>query len=982
MTTVAGIPAWPGWADGTTAVASFGQPTGVAVGPAGHLVVADSASHTVRRVANGEVTTIAGRVPEGGWQDGTGSAARFDGPAGMAVDGAGTLYVSDAANQVIRKVTPAGVVTTWVGAPGQWGWQDGAGADARFRWPAGLAVHPSGTVFVADMANHVVRKVTPEGVVSTLAGKPAEPGYSDGVGEAARFRRPRGVALEADGSLLVADEGNHAIRRVSPQGEVTTVAGLAEQSGYADGSGSQARFSSPADVAVDAAGNAYVADSGNAVIRKLTHAGQVTTFAGQPGVSGTADGPPGLALLWFPRGVAVDAAGHVFVVSDTAIRRVSPAGDVVTIGGRSRGVDDGAGDFARFVEPLGIAASADGTVFVADRSAHAIRKGLPANGLPWPVVVSRAGPGTGRIISLPAGIDCGDACTGSFTSSEVTLVAIPEQWSYFGGWSGACEGSETCTVRGGALVMAWFWGRPPRLTVVPGGTGTGVVVSTPPGISCPPTCEAFFPGQPAVTLTMRPDPGFTFTGWGVEGCPGLGPCTLLPDEWTVAWPRFSPVRYLAEGAASDFFRTEIALLNPGEANTVATVTFLRQGEEPLATEVPVKAGSRATIDPRTVLGNAGAEFSTTVVSGEPLVVDRTMRWGVGTDDGAHGEKGVLAASPTWYLAEGATHSGFDLFYLLQNPNPEESRVRVRYLLPHGAPLEKEYPLRAESRTNIWVNYEDIPGAGTALSNTDVSAVLEVIDGGPIIVERAMYAPVAGQPFGAGHAGAGVTAPALEWFLAEGATGPYWDLFVLVANPTDLPATVEATYLLPDGTTIVRPYAVGANSRFSIWVDHEDSRLAHTAVSTTIRSLNGVPVIVERAMWWPGDGWHEAHCSAGATETGTKWALAAGAVDPSLGKDTYYLIANTSAWPATVRVRLHFEDGTSAERVFADLPPSSRTDVSAANHFFLSSADRPFGAVIESLGDTPAQIVVEGAVYWNAGGRQWAAGANLLATRLQ
>ena len=152
-----------------------------------------------------------------------------------------------------------------------------------------------------------------------------------------------------------------------------------------------------------------------------------------------------------------------------------------------------------------------------------------------------------------------------------------------------------------------------------------------------------------------------------------------------------------------------------------------------------------------------------------------------------------------------------------------------------------------------MNDEEFPGLGKALAASDVSAVFEVLNAQPIIVERAMYLDVPGQPFGAGHESAGITAPANEWFLAEGATGSYFDLFVLIANPGTSDAQVEATYLLPDGTTVVKRHTVGATSRFNIWVDLEDARLADTAVSTTIRSTNGVPVIVERAMWWPGRG---------------------------------------------------------------------------------------------------------------------------------
>jgi hypothetical protein len=264
----------------------------------------------------------------------------------------------------------------------------------------------------------------------------------------------------------------------------------------------------------------------------------------------------------------------------------------------------------------------------------------------------------------------------------------------------------------------------------------------------------------------------------------------------------------------------------------------------------------------------------------------------------------------------------------------------------------------------------------------VSAVVEVTNGQPIIVERAMYLDMAGQNFGAGHESAGVTAPQTAWFLAEGATGPYFDLFVLLANPNDTAAQVEATYLLPDGSTLTKPYAVAGNTRFNIWVDYEDARLADTAVSTTIRSLNDVPVVVERAMWWPGtfSEWHEAHNSPGATVTGTTWAMAEGEVGGARAVETYVLLANTSSTAGTVKVTLLFEDGVADERTFT-VAGNSRFNVDVG-HEFPSASGKRFGAVVESLGATPAQIVVERAMYWNALGQRWAAGTNALATKIQ
>ena len=179
-----------------------------------------------------------------------------------------------------------------------------------------------------------------------------------------------------------------------------------------------------------------------------------------------------------------------------------------------------------------------------------------------------------------------------------------------------------------------------------------------------------------------------------------------------------------------------------------------------------------------------------------------------------------------------------------------------------------------------------------------------------------------------------------------------------------------------------PHTVLANSRFNIWVDEEDPRLADTAVSTTIRSTNGTPVIVERALWWPGafSQWYEAHNSPGATTTGTRWALAEGEVGGARNVETYILLANTSASAGDVLVTLLFEDGTSAERTFT-VAPRSRFNVDVRTEFAMA-LDRRFGALVESQGANAAQLVVERAMYNDANGVIWAAGTNNLGTRLR
>jgi hypothetical protein len=466
---------------------------------------------------------------------------------------------------------------------------------------------------------------------------------------------------------------------------------------------------------------------------------------------------------------------------------------------------------------------------------------------------------------------------------------------------------------------------------------------------------------------------------GADGDPDGDGRTNVQEYDAGTHPRGFFTRHLAEGATLGLFDVYLALLDPGNAPARVNLRFLRARGSPLPYPLEVPARSRRTVHVNEVEGLGNAEFSTVIESDVAVLADRTMTWDLAHGYGGHAETSVPSAALTWYLAEGATHSGFNLFYLLQNANDAAAQVRVRYLRPSGPPLEKTYELAPDSRTNIWVDVEPFDGQ-TLLSSSDVSAVIDVLNGQPIIVERAMYVDVPGQTLGAGHESAGVTAPALEWFLAEGATGPYFDLFVLIANPGSADAQVEATYLFPDGSTVTKRQVVRANSRFNIWVDYEDLGLADTAVSTTIRSANGVPVIVERAMWWPQGGWIEAHNSPGATTTGTLWALAEGEVGGARAADTYVLVANTSANAGTVKVTLLFENGTSADRTFT-VAGNSRFNVNVRVEFPDALGQR-FGTIVESLGTAPAQIVVERAMYWDADGQHWAAGTNALATKLK
>jgi DNA-binding beta-propeller fold protein YncE len=315
--TLAGLPETPGSADGTNAAARFNDPAGLAIAADGTIFVADNQNHAIRRIGtNGVVTTLAGSLGTPGSADGSGSNARFDGPTGIALGSDGALYVCDTGNHTLRRVATNGVVTTLAGAAGNADFADGPAATARFNQPLGLAVAPDGTIFVADSGNHLIRIIATNGIVSVLAGNPETFGSADGTGTNAFFNSPVGLALAPDGSLFVSDANNFTLRKVTPAGVVTTIAGAAGQDGSTDGPALSARLGKPAELALAPSGTLYIADAAHHTIRRLTPDGRVSTIAGLVGADGAADGANGLARFFNPYGLAIAARGHL-VVADT-----------------------------------------------------------------------------------------------------------------------------------------------------------------------------------------------------------------------------------------------------------------------------------------------------------------------------------------------------------------------------------------------------------------------------------------------------------------------------------------------------------------------------------------------------------------------------------------------------------------------------------------------------------------------------------------
>jgi len=321
----------------------------------------------------GIVSTFAGSGSYGS-ANGTGTAAQFDNPTGVVMDASGNVFVADGANNKIRKITPAGVVTTFAGS-GATGSANGTGTAASFNWPFAIAINATGTLYVADYNGQKIRKITSAGVVTTLAGSGTS-GSADGTGSGASFSYTTGLAVDASGNVYVVDYGNRKIRKITPAGVVTTLAGSGA-SGGADGTGTAATFNSPIGIAVDASGNAYVTDNDNRKIRKITPAGVVTTFAGS-GANGSADGTGTAATFAMPYGITIDGSGNLFITDlfNYKIRKITPAGVVTTIAGSgASGSADGIGSAASFSSPYSVTTNSSGTLlYVADKITYKIRK--------------------------------------------------------------------------------------------------------------------------------------------------------------------------------------------------------------------------------------------------------------------------------------------------------------------------------------------------------------------------------------------------------------------------------------------------------------------------------------------------------------------------------------------------------------------------------------------------------------------------------
>jgi autotransporter-associated beta strand protein len=422
--------------------------------------------------------------------------------------------------------------------------------------------------------------------------------------------------------------------------------------------------------------------------------------------------------------------------------------------------------------------------------------------------------------------------------------------------------------------------------------------------------------------------------------------------------------YLAEGATGAFFDEDVLIANPNRDEAPVTITFLKDTGEQVEISRTLPAESHLMIHVDEIPGLEGAAASAQIVSrsGQPLFVERSMFWDA-TYYAGHTGSAISEPAPDWFFAEGA-QGYFSTFVLIVNPNDNAADVTFTFLREGESPVVKTVAVGPRARLTV--------GAGDFAELRARSFGIRVHATQPIMAERAMYfGSLPGRLWGGGHESAGVAEPSMQWYLAEGATGGYFDTFILLSNPQGSPASVTVTYLLPTGETVIAQKTIAANGRLTVNPEAEgDARLRNATVSTVVTA--DVPIVAERSMYWPGATrpWGEAHNSFGVTAPRTEWGLAEGRLGGRVPFSTYILLANPGATPAEVEVRFLRDTGASIVVTYT-VPATGRYTIDVSSIAALRGSS--FGAAIQVTNNVP--IFVERSMYWDANGVFWSGGTN-------
>jgi autotransporter-associated beta strand protein len=466
--------------------------------------------------------------------------------------------------------------------------------------------------------------------------------------------------------------------------------------------------------------------------------------------------------------------------------------------------------------------------------------------------------------------------------------------------------------------------------------------------------------------------GATVTGGAATGQPLTISYTGGDGNDVVLSATGSVTYFLAEGATGGFFDEDVLIANPNTADAPITVTFLKEGGSTLVRTYTIAKESRLTIRVDEIPELAEASASVKVVSDArlPLTVERTMFWDA-THYGGHTSNAVLRAERRWMFAEGS-QGFFDTYVLLANANDTATTATITFLLENDAPVVKDVPLPAFARKTVWA------GDYSEVRDRSFGIVVDAVD--PVIAERAMYfGSVPGKLWTGGHVNTGATAPSTSWFHAEGATGGFFDTFILLSNPQTTPAHVTLRFLLENGGEVTVAKTLDPQTRLTVNPAAEgDPRLERASLATVITS--DVPIVSERSMYWGGDAspFGEGHNSSGLVNTATRWGLADGRVGGPESFFTYILLANPAPDPAQVTVTYLREGGATPIVRTYTVPAASRFNIDVGT-FVPELQDEPFGARIDVTNSVP--IAVERSIYWNANGIFWAGGTNALGTPL-